>query len=42
MDKENRERLENLRAINVQLQEENNHLKKQVQMYDHMMEKMKN
>jgi predicted nuclease with TOPRIM domain len=40
MGKENRERLEDSRAINVQLQEENKHLRKKVQMYDQRMEEM--
>jgi hypothetical protein len=34
MGKENKERLEDLRAINAQLQEENKHLKEQVQMFN--------
>jgi predicted nuclease with TOPRIM domain len=40
MGKENRERLEDLRAINAQLQEENKHLKEKVQMFDQRMEEM--
>jgi predicted nuclease with TOPRIM domain len=40
MGKENRERLEDLRANNAQLQEENEHLKEQVQMFNQRMAEM--
>ena len=40
MGKENRESLDDSRAINVQLQEQNKHLRKKVQMYDQRMEEM--
>jgi predicted nuclease with TOPRIM domain len=41
MNKENRERLEDLRANDAQLQEENNRLKEMVQMYDQRMAETK-
>jgi hypothetical protein len=34
MGKENRERIEDLKAIDAQLQEEKTHLKEKVHMYD--------
>jgi predicted nuclease with TOPRIM domain len=42
MGKENKERLKDLRAINVQLQEENKHLKEKVHMYDQRTVDMEN
>jgi predicted nuclease with TOPRIM domain len=40
MGKENRERLEDLQGINAQLQEENKHLKEQVQIFNQRMVEM--
>jgi predicted nuclease with TOPRIM domain len=40
MGKGNKERLEDLRANNAQLQEENQHLKEKVQMFNQRMEEM--
>jgi predicted nuclease with TOPRIM domain len=42
MGKENTKRLEDLRAINVHLQEEKKCLKEKFYMYDHRMEEMEN